>query len=105
MYWKEAMVLIQTPRKGNTKESALLPLVDRPISQPSLDISPIWTLHMAAKSQNYSSIHCRLSGKVVFICWYYAEDRFCGLVVRVPGYRTEMYCVSCEVRTEFIYVM
>jgi hypothetical protein len=26
-------------------------------------------------------------------------------VVRVPGYRTEMYCVSCEVRTEFIYVM
>jgi hypothetical protein len=28
--------------------------------------------------------------------------RLCGLVVRVPGYRTEMYCVSCEVRTEFI---
>jgi hypothetical protein len=27
----------------------------------------------------------------------------CGLVVRVPGYRTEMYCVSCEVRNEFIY--
>jgi hypothetical protein len=26
-------------------------------------------------------------------------------VVRVPGYRTEMYCVSGEVRTEFIYVM
>jgi hypothetical protein len=32
-------------------------------------------------------------------------DRLCGLVVRVPAYRTEMYCVSCEVRTEFIYVM
>jgi hypothetical protein len=31
-------------------------------------------------------------------------DRLCGLVVRVPGYTTEMYCVSCEVRTEFIYV-
>jgi hypothetical protein len=26
-------------------------------------------------------------------------------VVRVPGYRTDMYCVSCEVRTEFIYAM
>jgi hypothetical protein len=26
-------------------------------------------------------------------------------VLRVPGDRTEMYCVSCEVRTEFIYVM
>jgi hypothetical protein len=35
----------------------------------------------------------------------YKSDRLCGLVVRVPGYRTEMYCVSCEVRTEFIYVM
>jgi hypothetical protein len=32
-------------------------------------------------------------------------DRLCGLVVRVPGYTTEMYCVSCEGRTEFIYVM
>jgi hypothetical protein len=32
-------------------------------------------------------------------------DRLCGLVVRVSGYTTEMYCVSCEVRTEFIYVM
>jgi hypothetical protein len=31
--------------------------------------------------------------------------RLCGLVVRVPGYRAEMYCVSCEVQTEFIYVM
>jgi hypothetical protein len=29
----------------------------------------------------------------------------CGLVARVPGFRTEMYCVSYEVRTEFIYVM
>jgi hypothetical protein len=33
------------------------------------------------------------------------HDRLCDLVVRVPSYRTEMYCVSCEVRTEFIYVM
>jgi hypothetical protein len=32
-------------------------------------------------------------------------DRLCGLVVRVPPYKTEMYCASCEVRTEFIYVM
>jgi hypothetical protein len=29
-------------------------------------------------------------------------DHICGLVVRVPGYRTEMYCASCEVRTELI---
>jgi hypothetical protein len=32
-------------------------------------------------------------------------DRLCGLVVRVPGYRTEMYYASCEVRTEFICVI
>jgi hypothetical protein len=31
--------------------------------------------------------------------------RLCDLVVRVSGYTTEMYCDSCEVRTEFIYVM
>jgi hypothetical protein len=31
--------------------------------------------------------------------------RLCGLVAKVTGYETEMYCVSCEVRTEFIYVM
>jgi hypothetical protein len=36
---------------------------------------------------------------------YKKVDRLCGLVVRVPGFRTEMYCASCEVRTEFIYVM
>jgi hypothetical protein len=26
-------------------------------------------------------------------------------VVRVPGYITEMYCASCEVRTEFLYAI
>jgi hypothetical protein len=31
------------------------------------------------------------------------EDRLCGIVVRVAGYTTEMYCDSCEVRTEYIY--
>jgi hypothetical protein len=27
------------------------------------------------------------------------------IAMRVPGYITESYCDSCEVRTEFIYVM
>jgi hypothetical protein len=39
------------------------------------------------------------------IRYQFVTNRLCGLVVRVPGYRTEMYCASCEVRTEFIYVM
>jgi hypothetical protein len=34
----------------------------------------------------------------------YRNGRLCGLVERFPGYITEMYCVSCEVRTEFIYL-
>jgi hypothetical protein len=34
-----------------------------------------------------------------------AVDRLCGLVAGVPNYRTEMYCVSCEVQTEFIYIV
>jgi hypothetical protein len=33
------------------------------------------------------------------------RDRLYDLLVRGPGYRTDTYCVSCEVRTEFIYVM
>jgi hypothetical protein len=33
-----------------------------------------------------------------------SQNRLSGLVVRVPGYRTEMYWVFCEVRTDFIYV-
>jgi hypothetical protein len=36
---------------------------------------------------------------------YKKVDSLCGIVARVPGYRTEMYCASCEVRTEFIYVV
>jgi hypothetical protein len=33
------------------------------------------------------------------------SDRLCGLVVSVLGNRTEVYCVSCKVRTECIHVM
>jgi hypothetical protein len=29
-------------------------------------------------------------------------DHLCGLLVRVPGYTTEMYCASCEVKIEYI---
>jgi hypothetical protein len=36
-------------------------------------------------------------------CIHWRNDRLCGIVV--PGYTTEMYCASCEVRTEFIYML
>jgi thioredoxin-related protein len=44
---------------------------------------------------------------VAVYCENYTErmNTLCSLVVRVPGYRTEMYCVSCEVRTELICAM
>jgi hypothetical protein len=35
---------------------------------------------------------------VVMWLWLWL-DRICGLVVRVPGYRPEIYCASCEVQT------
>jgi hypothetical protein len=47
----------------------------------------------------------RCDEELLLMSKYGAEDSLCGLVVRVPGYTTEMYCASCEVRTEFIYVM
>jgi hypothetical protein len=43
---------------------------------------------------------CGMRSKNVVIC--VEKDSLCGLVVRVPGYTTEMYCASCEVRTEFM---
>jgi hypothetical protein len=39
----------------------------------------------------------------ILVCNILQYTRLCGLVVRVPGCITEMYCVSCEARTEFIY--
>jgi hypothetical protein len=58
---------------------------------------------MSQSKQRYS----RSSGRskmftFVPINVYFIADRLCGLEVRVPGYRLEKYCVSCEVRTEFI---
>jgi hypothetical protein len=43
--------------------------------------------------------------RAALICYVEKLDRLCELVVRVPGYTTKMYRASCEVRTEFIYVM
>jgi hypothetical protein len=55
-------------------------------------------------SRKYLSFYFLVSA-LHFISCPLIRDRLCDLVVRVPGYTTEMYCVSCEVRTEFIYVM
>jgi hypothetical protein len=43
-------------------------LLDHPICQPSLDISPVWTPLITAESRNYNSVKCSLSGKIYFSC-------------------------------------
>jgi hypothetical protein len=48
-------------------------LLDHPISQPSLDISPIWTPVITAKSESYNAVQCRLSG-IFFLCLYNTEN-------------------------------
>jgi hypothetical protein len=66
------------------------------------------TLHIAAyklfhRIQHY--IYMKIAGSFIrfnFVLDMINHDRPCGLVIRVPGYTTEMYCDSCEVRTEFI---
>jgi hypothetical protein len=58
-------------------------------------------MHCKCFAEQYS-VTVLWGGVLNMLCVW---DRLCGLVDRVPGYRTEMYCVSCEVRTEFIYVM
>jgi hypothetical protein len=69
-------------------------------SRPSL-----WSSGLSSWLQN-GDVLCYLWGtNWIYICYVEDIDRLSGLVVRVPGYRTKMYCVSCEVRTEFIYVM
>jgi hypothetical protein len=50
------------------RESAHMSLIDHPINQPSLDISPIWTPLITAEVKNYNSVKCRLSGEICFSC-------------------------------------
>jgi hypothetical protein len=49
-------------------------LIDHPISQPSLDISSIWTPVITAEVKNYNSVQCRFSGKIcIFMLVLYKE--------------------------------
>jgi hypothetical protein len=68
--WNEAKVLQIEPNiiYRKYKESAHMSLIDHPISQPSLDISPIWTPVIIAEVKSYNSVQCRLSGKICFSC-------------------------------------
>jgi hypothetical protein len=63
------------------------------------------------QASNITSVHIRsrcfkgesrLSLKLLYFGHIRIKNSLCRLVIRVPGCRTEMYCASCEVRTEFI---
>jgi hypothetical protein len=43
-------------------------LLDHLISQPNLDISPIWTPLSQHKSRDYNLVKCGWSGKFCFSC-------------------------------------
>jgi hypothetical protein len=49
-------------------------LVDHPISQPSLDISLIWTPVITAEVKKLQHVQCRLCVKIVFVFWYPTEN-------------------------------
>jgi hypothetical protein len=46
-------------------------------------------------------LFCEVRTEFIYVRWK-KVDCLCGLVVRVPGYTTEMYCVSCEVQSGLI---
>jgi hypothetical protein len=68
--WNEAKVLQIEPNiiYKKYKESTHMSLLDHPISQSSLDISPIWPPLSQQRSRNYNSVKRRLSGKICFSC-------------------------------------
>jgi hypothetical protein len=76
-------------KRRNERRRARLNLVKGPKGRPD--------------TQTYWSTDCRPQEELQLQLQLLA--RLCGLVVRVPGYTTEMYCASCGVQTEFMYVM
>jgi hypothetical protein len=67
---------------------------------------PVYTYTQTEKWVKFGHVRFLAKYKLAVYKYYDENDaRLCCLVARVCGYTTEMYCVSCEVRTEFIYVM
>jgi hypothetical protein len=94
-----------------------MPLVSDPWSRCSWPVLSSWNAERSWSDTGLSLTELLLSllgGESASAAELYTQcyspvsqevHHLCGLVVRVPGYTTEMYCDSCEVRTEFIYAM
>jgi hypothetical protein len=72
--------LSPSPRTGNTRMS----LLDHPISQPSLDISPVWTPIIAAEVKKLQvppvQTECE---NLFFLCWYHKEYGFSPIMIYI----------------------
>lgn len=62
IHWNKARVLRIEPNimYGNYKESACMSLLSKPFSQQSVDVSLIWTLSSARKSEIFCTIQFRM---------------------------------------------
>jgi hypothetical protein len=68
-------------------------------------LEQVWLLCLISIVEHQNCLSLNFIPRLQFHRDYKTVCCFCGLVVRVPGYTTEKYCASCEVQTEFIYVM
>jgi hypothetical protein len=67
--WKEATVLQSTPKSTyrKCKEAPHVVLVDHPIRQPSLDISPTWASNIAAEVSKLQLCPVQAIVRIVFL--------------------------------------
>jgi hypothetical protein len=63
-----------------------------------------YELNLYVMQKKLAEMYCvSCEVRTEFVCVMQKKvDHRCGLVGRVPGYRTQMHGVCCEVRTEFI---
>jgi hypothetical protein len=72
----EAKVLQVEPNATyrKCKEYAHMPLIHHPISQPGLDISPIWTPLITAEVKKLQLRPVQIEWENLFLCWYHTEN-------------------------------
>jgi hypothetical protein len=101
--------LNQTFHTGNTWNPPTS-LIDHPVSQPNLDISPIWTPVTTADVKYYNSIQCRLRKKIcVFYVGtiqriylssddFYSDSTLVLGLIRVELFNVLMFCLNSHIR-------
>jgi hypothetical protein len=66
------------------KESVHMFLLDHPINQPSLDISPIWTPLITAEVKKLQLRQTEtVRENLFFLCWYHKEYVFSPVMISI----------------------